>query len=488
MDYSAINSQGSIYQLIDQYMQLEQIPRNKLISQKEALNDRKKVFSELDSVLSALKTKLSYLTDTITNPFFAKTSSSSDTAKVDITAQGSAVSGNHSISIERLAKADTRVSNQFDDAGSSFGAFTTDQTFSISVGHPTDEDPDNRVQIDVTVAASVFSGTDAEILDGISDAISSAMSQAVSDELIDGDEVIHSSVVNEEIGKSRLVLSSEQTGYTYHMEFGSSALLDTLNINASTQSSGTSGGYITNVGTSRTDSELNSKFTMDGLTFYRDANVVDDALDGVTLKLLDTFVDTETITIQSDVTAVRGEVDAFIEKYNSAIKFLRENTKTNSVTHERGALTNDTVYGSIISDFRGIVGASISGTTSSDYTLLYNIGIEADEDGTLSVKDADKFTAALENNALYVSDLFNTDEGIANKLLDYIDKFVSAGGTINTSKQQVDSQITSMNDRIAYMDEVLDKKEKQYFDQFTSLQQTMYQIQAQQQFFNSFLS
>ena len=487
MDYSSINSQGSIYQLVDQYMQLEQIPRNKLISQKTALDDKKKVFSELDSVLSALKTKLSYLTDTITNPFYAKTSSSSDTAKVGITAQGSAVSGNHSISIERLAKADTRVSNQFDDAGSSFGAFTTDQTFSITVGHPTDEDADNRVQIDVTVAASVFSGTDAEVLEGISDAITSAMSQAVTDELIDGDEVIHSSVVNEEIGKSRLVLSSEQTGYTYHMEFGSSVLLDALNINASTQSTGTSGGYITNVGTSRTDSELNSKFTMDGLTFYRDANVVDDALDGVTLKLLDTFTDAETITIESDVSAVRSDVDEFIEKYNSAIKYLRENTKTNSVTHERGALTNDTVYSSIISDFRGIVGSSISGTTSSDYTLLYNIGIEAGEDGTLSVKDADKFTSALENNALYVSDLFNTEDGIANQLLDYIDRFVSAGGTINTSKQQVDSQISSLNDRIAYMDEVLEKKEKQYFDQFTALQQAMNEIQAQQQFFNSFL-
>lgn len=488
MDFSAVNSQGSIYQLVDQYMQLEQIPRDKLVTQKTALNDKKKVFSELDSVLSALKTKLTQLTDVITNPFFAKTSSSSDSAKVGITAQGSSVSGNHSISVARLAKADTRVSNQFDDAGSSFGAFSSDQTFSITVGHPTDEDPDNRVQIDVTVAASVFSGSDAEVLTGISDAVSSAMSQAVSDELIDGDEVIHSSVVNEEIGKSRLVFSSEQTGYSYRMEFGASALLDTLNINAASQSSGTSGGYITNIGTSRTDSELNAQFTMDGLTFYRDGNVVDDALNGVTLKLLDTFADEETITIESDVTAVRGDVDEFIEKYNKAIKYLRENTKTDSTTHQQGALTNDTVYGSIISDFRGIVGASVSGTTSDDYTLLYNIGIEASEDGTLSVKDSDKFTSAIENNALYVSDLFNTDDGIANKLLDYIDNLVSAGGTINASKQQVDSQINSLNDRIAYMDEVLDKKKKQYFDQFTSLQQTMYQIQAQQQFFSSFLS
>lgn len=484
---SSVGSQGSIYDLIDQYMALEKIPRNKLVARKDGLNEKKNVFSELDSVLSALKTKLSTFTDVVVNPFFAKSSSSSDNAKIDITATGSAVSGNHTISIERLAKADTRVSNQFTDSGSSFGAFTTDQTFSIFVGHPTDTDPDNRVQVDVTVAASVFSGTDDEVLAGISDAINTAMGQAVADETIDGDEVVHSNVVNEQTGLSRLVLGSEQTGYTYRMDFGASSLLDTLGVNAAVASSGTSGGYITEIGTSRADSLLNSKFTMDGLTFYRDSNVVDDALNGVTLKLLDTFATPETVTIQTDVTAVRGQVDEFIEKYNDVIKFIREKTKTDPDTHERGALANDYFYGGMVSELRRITGSAVSGTTSSEYTLLYNIGIEANEDGTLSVKDSDKFTSALEANALYVSDLFNSDNGIAVQLTDYVDQFLSAGGSIASSKKQIDSQISSLNDRISYMDEILDKKEKRYFDQFTSLQETMYKLQSQQDFFSSFL-
>jgi len=130
----------------------------------------------------------------------------------------------------------------------------------------------------------------------------------------------------------------------------------------------------------------------------------------------------------------------------------------------------------------------VEDTTSENYALLYNIGIEANEDGTLSITDSDKFTAALETNALYVSDLFKGDEGIATKLVDYIDGFVSAGGTINNSKQNLDSQISSINDRISYMDEVLDKKEELYFNEFTKFQEIMYQLQEQQNFFNSFLS
>ena len=486
MDSYPISGQSSIYQLVDQYMQLERIPLNKLLDQKKALNDKKSVFSELDSYLSKIKTKLSYFTDPIVNPFFAKTSTTSDSEKVGITAQGSAISGNHSIIVDQLAKSDTRVSNQFDDANSDFTSFTTDQTFTIELGHPTDDDATNRVTVSVTVAAADLSGTNDDVLKAISDAINDAMSQAVTDDTLDGDEIAHASVVSEETGKSRLVLRSDQSGYTYRIDFGSSTLLDTLNINNNAQSSGTTGGYITAIGTGPTDSELNSKFTVDGLTYYRDGNVVDDAVEGLTLKLLDTFSTEETVTVQADVDAVKSDVEDFIKKYNDAIDYLRNQTKVNPETHKRGPLSNDSMYGSIVSDFRAIVSGNVEGTTSSDYTLLYDIGIEADQDGKLSIKDNDKFTAALETNALYVSDLFNTDNGIAAQLTDYIDRFVTADGSINNSKQQIDSQVVSLNDRISYMNEILDKKEKQYFDEFAKLQQMMAQLQAQQSFFSAF--
>ncbi len=488
MDSYPVSGQSSIYQLVDQYMQLEKIPLNKLMDQKKELNSKKSVFSDLDSILSKIKTKLKYFTDPIVNPFFAKTSSSSDSDKIGITAQGSAISGNHSIIVEQLAKSDTRVSNQFDNSNSDFTSFSTDQTFTIELGHPTDDDPTNRVTIDVTVAASDLSGTNDTALKAISDAINDAMSQAVTDDVLDGDEIAHASVVSEETGKSRLVLRSDQSGYTYRIDFGSSSLLNSLNINNNAQSSGTTGGYITAIGTSPTDSALNSKFTIDGLTYYRDGNVVDDAVDGLTLKLLDTFTTEETVTVQADVDTVKSDVEDFIKKYNDAVNFLREKTKTNPDTHERGPLSNDSMYGTITSDFRTIVSGNIEGTTSSDYTLLYDIGIEANQDGTLSIKDSDKFTAALETNALYVSDLFNSDNGIAAQLTDYIDRFVAANGSIDNSRKQIESQVVSLNDRISYMNEILDKKEKQYFDEFSKMQQMMAQLQSQQSFFSAFYS
>ncbi len=488
MDFGSIGGTNSIQYLVDQYMAIESRPRDKLIQQKNDLNKKKSVFSELDSKLSALKTKLEYLNDIIALPFQAKKAESTDDSKVSVQVQNSASKGNHTLTVSQLAKSDTRVSNQFSNSGTDFSSFTTDQTFTIQVAHPTDDDPNNRVDISITISADTFSKNNDEVLQDIAQAINDAMAEAVANETITSDEVAQASVVAEQNGVSRLVLTSEQTGYTYRLSFGSSGLLDTLNINNNAQTSGTTGGYVYNVGTSPTDSELNARFTLDGLSMYRDSNTVDDAYTGVTFKLLDIFSDPVTVSINPDVDSVKKDVQDFIDKYNEVVSYLKENARINSTTYKHGPLSDDIVYASMIADIRGLVSETVDTASSDNYKLLYNIGIEADRDGKLSIKDEGKLTEAIETNPSYVADLFTTDDGVATKLIDYLDKFVKVGGTIDASKKQIDSQIQSLQDRISYMNDVLDKKEKQYFEEFTKMQRTILELQNQQSFFSQFLN
>mgnify|MGYP000285865739 CR=1 FL=1 len=487
---SVFSNQSSIERLISQYMALESRPRDDLVSKKDTLNERKTVLSNLDSKLSTLETKVERLTDTITDYFAAKLATGSDNDKFTVSAASSAELGNHNLTVDRLAVSDTRVSKQYTDTDTSFSSFTTDQTFSIEVAHPTDTDSSNRVSISVTVTADKFSQNDDQVLADIADAINSAMTSAVSSETIDSDEVVHASIVTEETGKSRLVLRTEQSGYTYRMDFTDSTddLLQALEVNAAVQYSGTSGGYITYVGTSATNSELNSKFTMDGLTFYRDSNNVTDALTGVTLQLLDTFSTTETITVNVDTESVKGEVQGFLDAYNEALKFLRTNTQMDPDTYEAGTLSNDYIYRGIITELRTIVSNEVSGVSNSDYSRLSSIGIKADDKGLLSIADSDKFTEALEANATNVSDLFNASDGIAVEIKDYIDNFVDTGGTIDNSKDNIDDQVTYLDDRISYMDEWLLKRETQLREEFARLQDTMARLANQQSFFSSFSS
>jgi len=489
MDISSIfSSQNSVNQLISQYMSIEERPRDLLITKRNSLDNRKSILSELDSKLAALKNKADRMMDPIFNYFAAKKATSSDIDKVTVNAGSSASLGNHSISVERLAESDTRVSQQYNSSDSDFTSYSTDQTFYIEVAHPTEDDPNNRIQIDVTIAGALFAEDNETVLQGIADAINTAMSNAVTDETVEIDEIIHASVVNEESGTTRLVFRTEQSGYGYRMDFGSSTLLDDLQVNLDSQSSGTAGGYITYVGTDETNSLLNSKFSIDGLTFYRNSNSVTDAINGVTLQLLNTFAANETITVTADLDSVKNEVQGFLDTYNEAISYLREKTQIDPNTYLRGPLSDDMLYRNIFNELREIASSEVAGTSSQVYTKLYNIGIEADLKGRLSIKDAEKFNDAVETNSIFVSDLFNSADGIATQVENYIDDFVKAGGTIDSSKNNIEDEISLLNDRIKLANDLLSIKESKLRNEFSKLQEMMVILSNQQSFFSSLIS
>ncbi len=486
---SLLGSQNSIQYLVDQYMIYEAGPKNDLLDRQDDLYERKSILSDLDSKLSALQSKAERLSDPVTDHFASRSASVSDSDVITASAGATAGLGNHTITIDRLAISDTRVSQQYTDTDTSFSGFLTDQTFMIEVGSPTDEDPANRRNLSITVSAEDLALDNNDALIQIADAINSAMYTAVTAETIGSEEQVRASVVTEESGKSRLVLRSDSSGYTYRMDFTDSTdnLLSTLGVTNAVQSSGTAGGYITEVGTSATTSMLNSKMNIDGLDFYRDSNNVTDALTGVTLKLLDTTEASQTVTVVADVEGVKSEVNGFLDAYNEALTYLSEKTQIDPNTYQRGALADDVTYRGIVYDLRNYSMSMVSGVSNSDYSRLFNIGIEADSDGKLSIADADKFQTAIETNSSYVSELFNASDGMATKLDGYLENYVKTGGSIDSSKNNIEDQLTSLTDRISLMDDILYRRESQLTQEFTSLQEMMYNLQSQQSFLSSFI-
>lgn len=479
-------NQNSVQYLVDQYMQFEQAPKNAILDRKDSVNNELSILTELDSKLTTLKSKTDRMTDTLTDYFAMKKAESSNTDLLTATANSTASAGSHSISVSRLAAADTRVSKQYSNTASDFSSYTTDQTFQLEVAHPTDTDAANRVFIDVTVSAAAFSGDNASVIKAISDAVNTSMDNAVAAGTIKADEKVRSSVVNEETGTARLKFRSENTGYTYRMGMGTSALLTDLGIDANVQTSGTAGGYLHNIGTSASTSELNSQLNIDGLTYYRDTSTISDAVEGLTLKLGNTFAQAETVTVKTDTAAVKDEVNGFITAYNDVISYSRSNAQFNSSTGKDGVLSKDFAYHNLGSDLRDITQGEVTDITYSQYNLLYDIGIEADQQGKLSIVDDEKFTTAIDTNSKYVSDIFNGSDGIANRVKDYVDKYTKNNGTISQSKKGLNTQITNLNDRLDLENTLLDQKSKQLFSEFSKMQQVMSTLQSQQSFFGLF--
>lgn len=486
---SGYSNQNSIDLLIEQQMKLYRRPLDQLTVRRDELNSRKSALSDLNSKLSSLKNQSSKLVDTaVTNYLGTKKATSSDTAKFSATASSAAQLGNHTLTVQRLATMDTRVSKQYSDTNSDFTGFLADQTFSIGVAHPTDVDSNNRETINVTVSAADFTGTNDNVLAAIAEAINAAMSEAIASETIENDELVRASVVTEEDGVSRLVFRADQSGYTNRMDFSDSAdnLLQALEVNSASQTTGASGGYITDVGTSASNSLLNAQLNMDGLTFYRNANDITDMLSGVSLRLLDTFATPETMTVSADTETVKNEVQTFLDTYNASMKSLRKYAITDPDTKVTGILARDNTYRGMIADLRQFSVATITGATNSRYSKLYSIGIEADSTGNLSITDSSKFNAALEDNGKNVSDLFQSADGIATNLKSYLDDYIKSSGKIASTKKNIDSQLTLLNTHITQVEDRMQVKENNLRKQFASLQSMMNTLVNQQNFLSQF--
>ena len=130
----------------------------------------------------------------------------------------------------------------------------------------------------------------------------------------------------------------------------------------------------------------------------------------------------------------------------------------------------------------------VEGVNNTNFSYLHSIGIEADDDGLLSLADEEKFTDALETNAIYVSDIFRQSEnGIANLLDSYTKKYIRAGGTISDSKASIDDRNIRLDDRISTLEAHLEKRRIQLENEFAMLQETMALLGNQQSFLAQFI-
>ena len=491
-----VNPLLSVYRANDPYEQLisaiisiESQPKLALETKKAEQERLKGVINDFDSKLSALHSLLKNLTDPLARPFQGKSATTSAT-EFTVSANDTAALGTHTLEVKRLASADTRISKQYNSSGSTLRSFFDTngaQTFTIRVASPTDTDPNNRVDIQVTVNPT--GTTDEEILNEIATAINDAFQAAVDAGTIKSDERAYASVINETSSTARLSLRSGKTGFTYRLEFVDSAagLLSTLEISNNVVASGTGGGQVKYVGTSETDSELNSQFVLDGLTLYRDSNRVTDALAGITLEFKQVSTAPSEFTVTPDAENIKAQIEDFIQKYNDVLTYIAGKSNVDGETETRGDFAGDPVFSGLRFTLRNEVVRKVSGQPAEGPHYITDLGITINNDGTLTLSDADKLIQAVERNPQAVESLFSGSDGIATRLLTLVETFVQTGGIIDQREESIEASIRRLDDRIADFEEQLARREEQLRAQFARVQETIALFQGQQQFLSGFL-
>jgi flagellar hook-associated protein 2 len=458
---AAYNANDPYEQLIAQMVAIEREPQFQLKAQRSDQEIFKGVLSDFDSTLSALSTALDGLMDEFTNPFTARKATVPENAGFGVSVTSDVAPGSHTLDVERLASTDARVGRRLAADGASLrGFFDTfgEQSFEIEVFSPTDEEPERRVAIGVTVDPS--GTTDDDILRDIRAAINTAMDDAASAGTISAEDAASASVINETTDTTRLSLRSGDTGYQSRLGFTDSAdgLLGLLQLDRSTLAS-TAGDVTMPATAAGTGGE---ELTVP-LTFTSANNTLDLTVNGIARSVQIAEGTYETV---EDLAAALGTSvgsDLSVRALDGALRLATSGTgSTASLQITGGTALVDLGLATMESAVTGTDAQTVSVSAEEGGGQMADVGTgEADSalnaqfilDGLTLYRSSNEVDDALEGMTLTLSSVgeesaftVDTDEkAVTGKVEDFIKKYNDAIGYI-ARKTKIDAEAGTRGD------------------------------------------
>ncbi|GAV26150.1 flagellar hook-associated protein 2 [Carboxydothermus islandicus] len=443
--------------IVEQLMQIERKPLEKLEQRKANLEAVRKAWSEIRTKLSTLYSTLQSLQST--SLYTSLTATSSDTTILTASAQSTAVKGSYTIEVQSIATSYVIGSNQQTSITAALNLNPT--SFKIAIGGVVQKDSQgNDIVISIDSTDSLVS---------IRDKINNAKAG------------VTASIVD-----NKLLLTANVTGSANSISFTavSGDALQALGI-------ADANGNAVNVVRSGADARL----IINGLTVIRNSNTISDAIYGVTLNVKKTG--SVSVTVDNDTASIIDKIKTFVNKYNDLMNDLATKTAYDPSTKTKGVLLGDATAQQIMFQLRQIVGSAVSGLTE---TATYNgktvtlnslmaIGISTSgKEATLSL-DENKLTELIKQNAKAVGEIFTNAaaNGVMDRLKPYVESlaiYATANGVhtdaiLVTKDKSLAEQIKDVQDQIDRFNDYLTRKEEELWNKFTQLERVMSGFQAQ---------
>jgi flagellar hook-associated protein 2 len=245
------------------------------------------------------------------------------------------------------------------------------------------------------------------------------------------------------------------------------------NYDPATQTYGTEGG-------ARVQDPQDAEFYFNGVKINRSTNEVDDLVVGVTMNLLKVHEDDDDIVkaeITQDTDSIYEAFEETMDAYNEMVEKLKEVTNYDYDTGEVGALQGVSEVSRIHSTISGNL--LYMDTTLENYQSLVDLGLEVDENGSISI-DYDAFKDKLEDDAEGIESLFRGYdstyrgetlfmEGIFTMIDSDLDALVEDDeSTLQLYLDQLEDQDSDYDDEIAKAIEDLDSKYEIMQEKFAS--------------------
>jgi flagellar hook-associated protein 2 len=418
------------------------------------------------SLYGKIKSQASSLADAAANlalptAWNAAKATSSNPNAIGVTTTSGALASSLSIEVSQLARAQSSAT-QAEPAGALIGA---DGTLTISLGTWTDGATQRTFSADASKTAVNISVASTDTLTTLAEKINSSSAGVTASVLKDGNT-------------ERLMMRSTSTGAASGFAISTNATtgsLDRFSLNSPVSTTATDGS---STGMFISQTALSAQVKINGISVSSEKNTIENALPGVTVNLNQVTSTPVEVNVSNDLDSVKSKIQAVLDSYNALNQTLADATKYDAATKKGAPLQGDSMTLGIQSALRGMLGSSSLG--SSLYTVLSDVGIERQTDGSLKM-NASKMTSAL-GNLSELQKLFTTNNndsttnGFALKVRDFSRGLVAFDGRVTTRTEGIQKSISNNQLDQERVNARADRVEAALRRQYTALDAQMAQM------------
>ena len=534
---SATNTSGSgidVTSTVDAILQLDAAPEETLDAQVAADNAQTSVLQGLQSDITAFQSSLEALTD-FTGDFGALSVSSSNNDVVSATAANGTAAGTHTVTVTNLATTSADYTASFSSATAALptGQFTLQVGTNAAVTIPVDSaDSTDTLNGLATYLNNQNLGVNASVITdslGSRLALVSQTSGAAGEIILSNDTTSADYSADFASGSARLptgsfdlqvgantavtipVDSADNTNtlsglasYINQQNLGVAASVVTNSSGASLalvpQSSGAAGVITISNDTTAGGNGMgfpsvynpasppagngmdftdavdgkDAVLTVDGIPVDSAINTVTGVIPGVTLTLSGQSSTPVTLQISPNLTPIGNDINNFVTSWNTLIQAVNSGIQYNSSTGTGGTLAGDTSVDFVQQELLSLIASSMSG--NNGVVNLQSIGIEMQDDGTLSV-DSTTLNNALENNFSAVQNLFQSTSGVGQTLQTSLTSLTDpVTGPLNVDMNGISNEVTDLNSQISDFQLQLQNTQTQLLAEYNTINDTLEQL------------
>jgi len=411
-----IGSGLDVSSIVTQLVALEKAPLKQLQTQATSFQTKLSTYGTIKSQVSALGDAAAKLASS--SGWNSVIGTSSNSAAIGVTVAAGAPATSLTMEVQQLAKAQSTASSAVaTGSGVGSGSMTIElgawsgSSFTAGSGTP------------VSVTINPGEDTLAEIAAKINDA----------------DSGVSATVLKDASGERLLVRSKatgEENGFRITVADDDGNDGDASGLSRLAFAVGSANGMTQSQG------GQNATATINGVSISSASNRLADTLPGMTIQLSQVTTAPVEIDVSSNVEAVRANVQAFVDAYNTLNNTLATATRYDAGSKTAGALQGDSTATGLQNALRGMMRSVTGGTP---YSRLSDIGIELKSGGTLTL-NAEKFDVSL-SNLDGLKDLFTintgsaTTEGFGRKVKAFAEGLIDSDGMVSNKTSAIQASI-----------------------------------------------